>query len=197
LPSSSPSSSSPSTSSVWPTDRARPHPPMTSVVWREFLNQARGLPLHRLFGQQRRRPPLLYLCCVDTLHRWSAPCSSSSSSPTSTTVTLPACRRVSSSCVSWLSPLRLRILDASPRLPLRLLPALPCCQRRHLIFDYFVYSTLITVSCDGTPTILRHSRRGGLLCWSLQTLILGWSLLPSMCGTGNNDTCIHLRRVSR
>jgi hypothetical protein len=26
-----------------------------------------------------------------------------------------------------------RILDASPRLPLRLLPARPCCQHRHLI----------------------------------------------------------------
>jgi hypothetical protein len=90
-----------------------------------------------------------------------------------------------------------RILDASPCLPLHLLPAQPCCQRRHLILNYFVYSTLTIVSCNNTPAMPHHNRRGGLLCWSLQTLTLGWSLLPSTCGTGNTNTCIRLRRVSR
>jgi hypothetical protein len=30
------------------------------------------------------------------------------------------------------------------------------------------------MSYDDTPAILHHNRRGGLLCWSLQTLTLGW-----------------------
>jgi hypothetical protein len=102
---------------------------------------------------------------------------------------LPVCRS-SRRCDS-------RILDASPHLPFRLRPAHPCCQRRRLILDYFVYSALTIVSCDGTPAILHYNRRGGLLCWSLQTLTLGWGLLPSMCDTGNTDTCFRLRRVSR
>jgi hypothetical protein len=89
------------------------------------------------------------------------------------------------------------ILDASPCLPLCLLPAQPCCQHCHLIFDYFVYSALITMSCDSTPILSHHNRCGGLLCWSLQTLTLGWGLLPGTCGTGNIGTCIRLRRVSR
>jgi hypothetical protein len=53
------------------------------------------------------------------------------------------------------------------RLPLRLRPAQPCCQRHHLILDYFVYSSLTTLSYDGTLAIPHHNRRGGLLCWSL------------------------------
>jgi hypothetical protein len=90
-----------------------------------------------------------------------------------------------------------RILDVLPRLPLRLRPAHPCCQRRRLILDYFVYSAMTIVSCDGTTAIPHYNPRGGLLCWSLQTLTLGWGLLPSMCGTANTGTCFHLRRVSR
>jgi hypothetical protein len=102
---------------------------------------------------------------------------------------LPMCRS-SCRCDS-------RILDASPRLPLRLRPAHPCCQRHRLILDYFVYSALTIVSCDGTTAIPHYNPSGGLLCWSLQTQTLGWGLLPSMCGTGNTGTCFHLRRVSR
>jgi hypothetical protein len=128
-------------------------------------------------------------------HRWSTPRSSSSSSLTSSTVVaLQWHCRGPSTYVLWLSRRdNLWILDASPRLPLRFLPAQPCCQRRHLILNY----ALTTVSCYGTPAIPHHNHRGGLLCSSLQTLTLGWGFLPSMCGTGNTDTCIRLRRVSR
>jgi hypothetical protein len=139
-------------------------------------------------------------CCVDTLRRWSALRLLLSSSPTSTVVALHWHRRVLESLFPMCCGSRhcdSRILDASPHLPLRLLPAQPCCQRRRLILDYFIYSALTTVSCDGTPAILHHNHRGGLLCWSLQTLTLGWGLLPSMCGTSNTNTCIRLGRISR
>jgi hypothetical protein len=131
--------------------------------------------------------------------RWSAPRSSSSSSSTSSTiVTLQWRCRGHSSYVSWLSRRgNFRILDVSPCLPLRLLPAQPCCQRRRLILDYSVYSALITVTSDSTPAILHHNRRGGLLYWSLQMLTHGWGLLPSTCGTSNTSTCIRLQHVSR
>jgi hypothetical protein len=91
----------------------------------------------------------------------------SSSSPTSSTAVALQwrCRRPSS-YASWLSrSSNSRNLDLSSRLPLHLRPTQPCCQRRRLILDYFVYSALTTVSCDDTPAIPHHNRRGGLLCW--------------------------------
>jgi hypothetical protein len=82
--------------------------------------------------------------------RWSAPRSSSSPSPTSsTTVALQLrCRGP-----SWLSRRgNLRILDASPHLPLRLLPAQPCCQHRHLI------PRLLRLLHSDNCELQRHSR---------------------------------------
>jgi hypothetical protein len=67
-------------------------------------------------------------CYVDS--HWSAPRSSSSSSPTSTVVALHW-RRVSSSCVLWLSPSRLQnprcvaMPTSSPSSSTTLLPASP------------------------------------------------------------------------
>jgi hypothetical protein len=130
-------------------------------------------------------------------HRWSAPRSSSSSLPTSSIVIALQWRCRGPSYASWLSRhVNFRILDVSPRLHLRLLPAQPCCQCRHLILNYFIYCALTTVSCDGTLAIPHNNRREGLLCWSLQTLTIGWGLLPSTCGTGNTGMCIRLRRVA-
>jgi hypothetical protein len=51
-----------------------------------------------------------------------------------------------------------------------LCPAQPCRQHHHLVLDYFIYSTLITVRCADTPVVLHHIHHGGLLCWSLEML---------------------------
>jgi hypothetical protein len=49
-------------------------------------------------------------------------------------------------------------------------PAQPRHHHHCLVLDYFVYSALTTVRCTGTPAMLHHNRRGGLLCWSLEML---------------------------
>jgi hypothetical protein len=69
--------------------------------------------------------------------RWSAPRSSLSSSSTlSIAITLQWRYRGPSSYALWLSHRdNFRNLDVSPRLPLRLRPVDPCCQRRRLILD--------------------------------------------------------------
>ncbi|AQK61307.1 ATP binding microtubule motor family protein [Zea mays] len=47
--------------------------------------------------------------------------------------------------------------SSSPRLPLRILLAEPCCQRRRLILDYFIYSAdnceLRRHSCHTAPQL--------------------------------------------
>jgi hypothetical protein len=100
------------------------HHPETFVIHRAMLRQARGPSLRRLLEHQHRclsSSSSLHLHIVDSISarllrtvyglfdtcelsrhigRWSAPRSSSSSSPTSITVALHWRRRVSSSCVS-------------------------------------------------------------------------------------------------
>jgi hypothetical protein len=79
LPSTSLSSSSPHTLLVWPSDRTQPHPPKTSIVCHEFLNQARGLQQCCLFGQQRRRSSSTLAVASTSL---SSPCARSASCST-------------------------------------------------------------------------------------------------------------------
>jgi hypothetical protein len=75
--------------------------------------------------------------------------------------------------VSWLSPPRLQE-PRSVATPTSLLrSAKPRRQHHRLVLDYFVYSALITVCCAGTPAVLHHNRRGGLLCWSFEMIWLG------------------------
>jgi hypothetical protein len=97
-------------------------------------------------------------CCVDTLRHWAKKQKRwhhvrhqvlLSARPTGAVESLHPMFRDSRRRDS-------RILEVSPRLPLCLLLAQPCCQRRHLIIDYFICFALTTVSCDGTLAILHH-----------------------------------------
>jgi hypothetical protein len=74
------------------------------------------------------------------------------------------------SYASWLSPPRLQEPRCVATPTSSLLPAHPRRQPHHLVLDYFVYSALTTVRCVGTPAVLHHNRRGGLLYWSLEML---------------------------
>jgi hypothetical protein len=173
--------------------------------------QAKRSSLRRLLGQQHRHlssSSSLHLHAVDSVgarllrtvcelrrhtRRWSAPCSSSSSSPTSTVVEslLPMCRS-SRRCDS-------RILDASPRLRPTSSPSsssslLPASSSHPRLFR-LVRSDNYELRQHSRRTALQPSWRSSLLVPSDADIWLG--LLPSTCGTGNNGTCIRLRHVSR